>query len=141
MRLLPREVLAPRDAFHAEGFADRRDARADVAQAEKTQALSGEREARSEPFVPSAGAHVALALRQAARTRDDQAPRQLDGRGAAAGRAGVAHRDAALLQRLAVEAGRARTGEADELEVGELVDQRAREWRALTHQADDVERR
>src|SRR6185503_13543589 len=89
--------------------------------------------------MPSPRSHVALALRQPARRGDDQAPGQLHGGEPSTGGACIAHRNSALLQRRGIEARRARAGEAHELEIGQLVDQRAAERRALAHQADDVE--
>jgi hypothetical protein len=139
-RFLLRQVLAPGHAVHAEGLADRRDARADVAQPEQAEGFSCQREAGREAFVPSARSHVALAFGESPCRRDDQAPRQLDGGEPATGGARIAHRDAALLEGLRVEARRARAGEADELEIRKLLDQRAPEGGALAHQADRVER-
>src|SRR5688572_16102921 len=53
----------------------------------------------------------------------------------------MAHRDAALPAVRRIEAAGARAGEAQELEIGQTLEQRARKGGALAHQAQDRERR
>src|SRR5437016_10928710 len=140
-RPFPRQVLAPADDLHAERLADRGDARADLAHAEQAEALAAQGHARRKAFVPAAGAHVALALGEAARRRDDEAPSELGGGRRAVSRAGMADRDAALAAGLRIEAARAAASQADELQVRQALDERARKRGALSHQAKDVEGR
>src|SRR5207302_10277976 len=136
-----RQVLAPAGDLHAERLADRGDARADLAHAEQAEALAAQGHARREAFMPAAGAHVALALGEAARRGDDEAPRELGGGQRAVSRAGMADRDAALAAGRRIEAARAPSRQADELQIRQAPDERARKRGALAHQAKDVEGR
>src|SRR5207247_9846036 len=116
-------------------------ARAELARAEQSEALAAQGHARRKAFVPAAGAHVALAFGEAARGGDDEAPCQLGGGRRAVSRAGMADRDAALAAGRRVEAARAAAGQADELQIRQALDERARKRGALAHQAQDVEGR
>src|SRR2546428_7807541 len=107
--------MDPARHIQAERLADGGHARADLAHAEQSEALAAQGHARRKAFVPAAGAHVALAPGEAARRRDDQAPRQLGGGRSAVSRAGMANRDAALAAGRRIEAARAAARQADEL--------------------------
>ena len=133
-RLLLGEVLAPRHDVHAEGLGVARDAAAQASEPDDAQPLALEDDHLLDAVVPATRAHQALALGEVAGAHHQQGPAQLGGRGIGAAARRVADRDAAVGRGLVVQAGRPRAGQDHEFQVGQLLDQRPREGRALAQQ-------
>ena len=130
------EILAPGDRLHAHGGADPADLCAEIAEADEPKRLA--LEVKAERRLPAAaGAHRLELLAQMARQAKHQGDRDLGRRPARATRA--ADRDVVGLGGLQVDGGVALARGDQQLEVGELVEQRALEGRALAHDADHLE--
>ena len=135
--LLGGQVLAPGDRLHAKGEPDAGDRAAEAAEAQQAERLAGD--AVADPGLPSALAHKLMILGDPPGGAEDQAPGELGGiLVAAAGTAGAADGDAAILQRRHVERGVAHASGNQQFQLGQAIDDRFRKRRALAHRRDDL---
>ena len=131
------QVLAPGDRLHAKGEADAGDGTAEPPEAQQAERLAGD--AVADAGLPSALTHELMVLGDAPGGAEDQPPGELGGiLVAAAGAAGAAHRDAAILKRRHVERGVAHAGRDQQLQLRQALDDGFRKRRTLAHCRDKL---
>ena len=124
------EVRAPGQDLHAERPRDGHHAAAEVAEAEQAQRAPGQ--ARADRALPPAGAQRRVLEGHRAQQPEQQRPRQLGRRGRGAGH--PADRHAAPAGGRQVHGGVAHAARDDEPQVGQALEHRRRQGRALAHE-------
>lgn len=131
------QVRAPRDDIHTEGRPDARHPATDPAQAQHAQHRTAE--LATDRRLPTAGAHRQVLVDDSPGGGQDERPGEFDRRLDVA--SGRAHMDAAFLSSRNVNRRIERPGGRDHLQLGETLDDLARQGRSLPHDAHHVEGR